>query len=65
MGGIAGTEDALEFLMAGAAAVQVGSASFARPPVMTEIIDGIEDYMRRQGIPSPAELNIRGPSPRR
>jgi dihydroorotate dehydrogenase (NAD+) catalytic subunit len=59
MGGIARTEDALEFLMAGAAAVQVGSATFARPPVMIEIIDGIEDYMRRQGIPSPAELDIR------
>jgi dihydroorotate dehydrogenase (NAD+) catalytic subunit len=62
MGGIAGPEDALEFLMAGAAAVQVGSASFARPPAMIEIIDGIEAYMRRRGIASPAELDIRGPS---
>jgi dihydroorotate dehydrogenase (NAD+) catalytic subunit len=51
--------------MAGAAAVQVGSAGFARPPVMIEIIDGIEDYMRRQGIASPAKLDIRGPSRRR
>jgi dihydroorotate dehydrogenase (NAD+) catalytic subunit len=62
MGGIARTEDALEFLMAGAAAVQVGSATFARPPAMIEIIEGIEAYMRRQGIASPAELDIRKPS---
>jgi dihydroorotate dehydrogenase (NAD+) catalytic subunit len=61
MGGIARTEDALEFLMAGATAVQAGSATFAHPPAMVEIIEGIEDYMRRQGIPSPAELDIRGP----
>ena len=59
MGGIAGPGDALEFLMAGAAAVQVGTATFARPPAMIEIIDGIEDYMRRRGISSPAELDIR------
>jgi dihydroorotate dehydrogenase (NAD+) catalytic subunit len=64
MGGIARTEDALEFLMAGTSAIQVGSASFAHPPAMIEIIEGIEDYMRRQGIASTAELDIRLP-PRR
>ncbi|MDR0589988.1 MAG: dihydroorotate dehydrogenase, partial [Spirochaetaceae bacterium] len=41
MGGIAGPEDALEFLLAGAAAVQVGSATFAHPATMTETIQGI------------------------
>ncbi|MDR0731758.1 MAG: dihydroorotate dehydrogenase [Treponema sp.] len=59
MGGIAGPEDALEFLLAGAAAVQVGSASFANPPVMTEIIDGIESYMAEGGFNSLGELAIR------
>jgi dihydroorotate dehydrogenase (NAD+) catalytic subunit len=59
LGGICRTEDALEFLMAGARAVQVGSATFARPPVMTEIIDGIEAYMRREGFSRLEEISIR------
>jgi dihydroorotate dehydrogenase (NAD+) catalytic subunit len=60
MGGIARPEDALEFLMAGSAAVQVGSATFARPPAMLEIIDGIAAYMKRRGIAKLGELDIRG-----
>jgi dihydroorotate dehydrogenase (NAD+) catalytic subunit len=44
MGGIASAADALEFLIAGATAVQGGSATFAHPSTMIEIIDGIEDY---------------------
>jgi dihydroorotate dehydrogenase (NAD+) catalytic subunit len=59
LGGIACAADALEFLMAGAAAVQVGSATFAHPSTMIEIIDGIEDYMRRSRIAAPGELSIR------
>jgi dihydroorotate dehydrogenase (NAD+) catalytic subunit len=59
MGGIAEAEDALEFLLAGAAAVQVGSATFARPPAMTDIIDGIESYMADQGFKNTGELSIR------
>jgi dihydroorotate dehydrogenase (NAD+) catalytic subunit len=59
MGGIASAEDALEFLLAGAAAVQVGSATFAHPPVMNEIIGGIEDYMRSWGFFELGELAIR------
>jgi dihydroorotate dehydrogenase (NAD+) catalytic subunit len=58
-GGIAGAEDALDFLLAGAAAVQVGSATFTRPPVMTEIIDGIESYMTEKGFRRLEELAIR------
>jgi dihydroorotate dehydrogenase (NAD+) catalytic subunit len=50
LGGIASAEDALEFLMAGALAVQVGSATFAHPAAMIEIIEGIEAYMRGAGI---------------
>jgi dihydroorotate dehydrogenase (NAD+) catalytic subunit len=59
MGGIAAAEDALEFLMAGAAAVEVGSATFARPPSMTEIADGIRAYMKAGGVKTLKELNIR------
>jgi dihydroorotate dehydrogenase (NAD+) catalytic subunit len=59
IGGIACANDALEFLMAGAAAVQVGSATFARPATMTEIIAGIEGYMRQNGFSTTAEICIR------
>jgi dihydroorotate dehydrogenase (NAD+) catalytic subunit len=59
MGGIASANDALEFLLAGAAAVQAGSATFAHPPLMNEIIQGIADYMRRQGFFELGELSIR------
>lgn len=50
LGGIASTEDALEFLSAGATAVQVGTATFGRPGTMNQIIDGLESYMRAHGI---------------
>jgi dihydroorotate dehydrogenase (NAD+) catalytic subunit len=59
MGGIAAAPDALEFLMAGAAAVQVGTATFAHPPAMTEIVEGIAGYMKKRGIPRMADLSIR------
>jgi dihydroorotate dehydrogenase (NAD+) catalytic subunit len=60
MGGIAGTEDALEYLMAGAAAVQVGSATFTHPPRMNEIILGIAGYMEQNNFVDLESLNIRG-----
>jgi dihydroorotate dehydrogenase (NAD+) catalytic subunit len=60
MGGIAGPEDALEFLMAGAAAIQVGSATFPHPLTMIEIITGIRAFMERAGIKRLEGLNIRG-----
>ena len=56
MGGIATSRDALEFLMAGAAAVEVGTATFANPFAMAYIVAGIEDFMRRRGFASIAEL---------
>jgi dihydroorotate dehydrogenase (NAD+) catalytic subunit len=56
MGGIACAEDALEFLIAGAAAVQVGSTTFAHPPAMAEIIDGIAAYLAKYRLASPKEL---------
>jgi len=58
MGGIASTDDALEFLLAGAAAIQVGSGTFAHPPLMDEIIIGIRDYMREKGFADLGSLSI-------
>jgi len=58
LGGIAGTDDALEFLMAGATAVQIGTATFAHPSTMIEIIDGIRDYMRRFGIARLEDISL-------
>ncbi|MDR1654820.1 MAG: dihydroorotate dehydrogenase [Treponema sp.] len=59
MGGISASVDALEFLLAGASAIQVGSATFAHPSTMIEIIGGIEQYMIRYGYHSIGELSIR------
>ena len=50
MGGIQNTEDALEFLMAGATMVAVGTANFFNPYVTSEIIDGLEAYVREEGL---------------
>ncbi len=50
MGGIATAEDALEFILAGATAVAVGTANFRDPTVTLEVIDGIADYMERQKV---------------
>lgn len=50
LGGIATANDALEFLMAGAKAIQVGTANFIDPAVTMKIIDGLEDYCNRHGI---------------
>lgn len=52
MGGISHWKDAIEFLLAGATAIQVGTALFGNPRVMQEIIAGMEDYCRRHGIAS-------------
>ncbi|RLD67094.1 MAG: dihydroorotate dehydrogenase [Bacteroidetes bacterium] len=50
MGGIMNTADAIEFILAGASAIQVGTANFIDPTVSMKIIDGIEDYMRRHNV---------------
>ncbi len=50
IGGISSAADALEFLIAGARAVQVGTANFVDPGVYERILTGIEDYMRRHGL---------------
>ena len=49
MGGISSGEDAIEFLLAGASAIMVGTANFVNPTVPIEIIRGIEEYMIKYG----------------
>ena len=56
MGGIMTAEDALEFILAGATAVSVGTANFVNPYATTEIIAGIEDYMIRYQVEDISEL---------
>lgn len=56
MGGIATAEDALEFLMAGATAVSVGTANFFNPYATEEVVAGIEEFMRRQHVEDISEL---------
>lgn len=50
IGGIASGADAIEFILAGATAVQIGTSSFAEPNIMERIISEIEDYMREKNI---------------
>jgi len=50
MGGISDARDAMEFMLAGATAVAVGTANFINPHVTESIITGIEDYLKRKGI---------------
>jgi dihydroorotate dehydrogenase (NAD+) catalytic subunit len=56
MGGIASAEDALEFIVAGATAVQVGTANFVDPFIWGKLMTGVEAYMRRHGIAHVADL---------
>jgi dihydroorotate dehydrogenase (NAD+) catalytic subunit len=56
MGGIACATDALEFMIAGAAAVQVGTANFVDPFIWSKLLNGIRDYMERHHITRLADL---------
>src|SRR3954465_11332826 len=56
MGGIADARDALEFIIAGANAVQIGTANFVDPFIWTKLLDGITDYMVRHGVARVADL---------
>lgn len=56
MGGIMSASDALEFLIAGASAVEIGTALFVDPTIPTQIIDGISSYMERHNIQSVNEI---------
>ncbi len=56
MGGISTAEDALEFIIAGASAVSVGTANFVNPTAPIEVLEGIESYLSAQGMNSIGEL---------
>ena len=56
IGGIISAEDALEFLIAGASAVQIGTANFINPQVTTDIIDGIETFLAQRKIASVSDM---------
>lgn len=56
IGGIESAEDALEFMVAGATAVQIGTANFVNPRVSEEVVDGIGDYVREEKLTSVRSL---------
>jgi dihydroorotate dehydrogenase (NAD+) catalytic subunit len=56
IGGIARAEDALEFMVAGCAAVQVGTATFVNPSAIAEVNDGIASFLESRGFSSLADL---------
>ena len=56
MGGIASADDAIEFILAGATAVSVGTANFMRPDTTIQVVDGIQAYMERYGVKDIREL---------
>ncbi|MFR4582577.1 dihydroorotate dehydrogenase [Clostridium cadaveris] len=56
MGGITTWQDAIEFIMAGATTIQIGTASFMRPNISLDIIDGMEKYMEENNIESLDEI---------
>ena len=56
VGGIISAEDAIEFFIAGATAVQIGTANFVNPRATIEIIEGIEKYLTDRNISSLSEI---------
>ncbi|NLO97846.1 MAG: dihydroorotate dehydrogenase [Peptococcaceae bacterium] len=56
MGGISSWQDAVEFMLAGASAVSIGTANFVNPMAPLEIISGLEEYCRREGYHSIKEI---------
>ena len=56
MGGISNTQDAIEFILAGSSAIQIGTYNFINPTVSEEVVDGILDYMDRHNIDAISDL---------
>jgi len=56
IGGITNTKDALEFIMAGASAIQIGTVNFVNPHAGVEIVEGIEEFLRREGVEDIGEI---------
>ena len=59
IGGIVTTDDALEFLLAGAAAIQLGTVNYVRPQAAREIVDGVAGYMQAHGFAGLDALRLR------
>ena len=55
-GGITTASDAIEFIMAGASAIQVGTANFTNPRAPLDILEGIEQFMQKEGIKDITDL---------
>jgi len=60
MGGISNWQDAIEFMMAGADAISIGTANFYNPLAPIEVLEGIEKYMVENGIGNTSEIKING-----
>lgn len=56
LGGIMSATDAIEFLLAGATAVEIGTANFVDPAITLKVVEGIEEYMQRHGVKDVHEL---------
>ena len=56
LGGICSATDAIEFLLAGASAIQIGTANFIDPAISEKVVDGIEDYLSRHGFASVQDI---------
>lgn len=56
LGGICSATDAVEFLLAGASAIQIGTANFIDPSISEKVVDGIEDYLNRHGFTSVQDI---------
>lgn len=56
MGGIASAEDAIEMILAGASAVSVGTANFYNPTITMDVVERIEQYMKKNGFESVADM---------
>lgn len=56
LGGIMNWKDAVEFLLAGATAIQIGTANFIDPAITVKVADGINDYLERHGYSSVREI---------
>src|SRR4030095_15615261 len=56
MGGITNARDALEFMLAGATAVQIGTQNFVDPFVWSKVLDGLKDYMMRHNVSKISDL---------
>jgi dihydroorotate dehydrogenase (NAD+) catalytic subunit len=56
IGGISGANDAIEFMLAGATAIQVGTANFIDPAVTTKIVQGIKEYMLKHRLDNLSQI---------